>query len=261
MPTYILADVIIIAALAFSAFLGYRKGFVLTLCSFLAVFVAYFGANMTVAFMEGPLTRTLQPGLESVIQRVLDEKISEEDLLSGSSSSGSASAPEQHPAASTDSSSSTEEDPRLRVSLETALDVLKETSFYRGFAENLEEMLDRGLETVENNAARTISTFISTQVARAVLFYLSFILILCLWHMLSHVLNLAFRLPVLSALNAWTGAAVGLLRGAAIAMIVCFLLGQGLLAPSLVEKTVVLKFFTGALAKVGMDLGFGIQVS
>ena len=43
---YIYYDVIIAAVLLFFLWRGYRRGFVLTLCSLLAVFVALIGASI-----------------------------------------------------------------------------------------------------------------------------------------------------------------------------------------------------------------------
>ena len=42
----ILLDVLLIAVLLFFAFRGAKKGFVLTLCSLVAVVVAFLGANI-----------------------------------------------------------------------------------------------------------------------------------------------------------------------------------------------------------------------
>ena len=41
----------------------------------------------------------------------------------------------------------------------------------------------------------------------------SFALVLLLWLLLSRVLDLACKLPVLSTLNHWSGAALGLVKG------------------------------------------------
>ena len=48
-----------------------------------------------------------------------------------------------------------------------------------------------------------------------VLFLICFVLVLAGWTLLSRVLDLAFPLPVLSTLNHWSGAAVGLVKGRA----------------------------------------------
>ena len=55
--------------------------------------------------------------------------------------------------------------------------------------------------------------------------------------------DLAFRLPVLSALNHWSGAALGLLKGGALIFIACWLLRDSLIPPEAIQNTYLLKFF------------------
>ncbi len=224
--TYLVIDVVILAFLTLSAIMGYRKGLILTLCGFLAVFVAFFGATMVSDHMADDLSQTLQPAMETNIQRFLDERLRPDAS--------------REPSTGADHSG---DDAHVDVSVDDALDLLKERPFFRGFAEAFQQLVDRGMAAVTSNAARVISSFIANQVARAVLFYLAFFLILILWAMLSHVLDLAFRLPVLSTLNAWLGALLGLLRGGVILFIVCWLLGDGILPRDVVENTVLLHFF------------------
>ena len=44
--TYLIFDVVLALLLLIAAWRGYRKGFVLTLCGFLAIFVAFIGASV-----------------------------------------------------------------------------------------------------------------------------------------------------------------------------------------------------------------------
>ena len=226
--TYLVIDLVILGILALSALMGYRRGLILTLCGFLAVFVAFFGATAVSNTMSEPLSRTLQPGLESNIQRFLDDRLKPDDQEDRTPSiAGDPQEDEEH----------------VVVSVEEALTLLKDTKIYRGFAEAFQEMVDKGMAAVTADAARVISEYIATQVARAVLFFLGFLLILVLWAMLSHALDLAFKLPVLSTLNAWCGALLGLLRGGVVLFIVCWLLGDGILPRDVVEGTLLLQFF------------------
>lgn len=220
-------DIVILGFLALSALMGYRRGLILTLCGFLAVFVAFFGATTVSNTMAEPLSRTLQPGLESNIQRFLDDRLS----------------PDAQGNAAPVIPGDTSEEEHVVVSVEEALTLLKDTRFYRGFAETFQDMVDKGMAAVTADAPRIISSYIATQVARTILFYLAFLLILVLWAMLSHALDLAFKLPVLSTLNAWFGALLGLIRGCVVLFILCWLLGDGILPRDVVDGTVLLHFF------------------
>ena len=57
------------------------------------------------------------------------------------------------------------------------------------------------------------------QIAKTVLYAVAFVLILVLWTILSRVLDLAFKLPVLSTLNRWSGGVMGLCEGVVLVVI------------------------------------------
>ena len=59
---------------------------------------------------------------------------------------------------------------------------------------------------------------------------------------MSHALDLAFRLPVLSSINRLMGGAIGFVKGVLVVFIAVWLL-KGHLPPEAVEQTVLLKFF------------------
>ena len=63
------------------------------------------------------------------------------------------------------------------------------------------------------------------------------------WSLISRALDLAFRLPVLSALNRWSGALVGLVRGMLVVYLLCWLLKGSFIPPSALENTYLLPYF------------------
>ena len=73
------------------------------------------------------------------------------------------------------------------------------------------------------------------------LFLASFALVLLLWLLLSRVLDLAFKLPVLSTLNRWSGGVLGLCEGVVLVVIVGMLLKGGVLPEEVVENSYLLK--------------------
>ena len=86
------------------------------------------------------------------------------------------------------------------------------------------------------------------QIARTAIFSVAFIAVLIAWNILSHALDLVTRLPVLNGLNRWTGAAVGLVKGAAIVFIAVWLLRSSYIPPEAVESTLLLRaFYTAGL--------------
>ena len=62
--SFVIFDVVILILLLLTAWKGYRRGFVLTLCSLLAVFVAFIGATVISSQLARPMSRLIQPALE-----------------------------------------------------------------------------------------------------------------------------------------------------------------------------------------------------
>lgn len=225
--TYLAFDLVIAVLLLLAVCRGYKKGFVLTLCGFLAIFVAFIGATIVSDALAEPMSQAIRPVIEHNIQHVLAEQTETSDL----------SLP-----ISDDSTSSEEAEPPA-FSLEKTLAALKDSKLYKGFAEAFQKAVDSGVAAATANAARAIAGYIAKQITQMALFLVSFGLILALWFLLSHALNLAFKLPVLSTLNHWSGAAFGLLHGGLLVFIACWLLKDRFLSQDAVENTYLLHWF------------------
>ena len=65
---FFIFDLIVLIVLILAVVQGYRKGFVLTLCGFLAVFVAFIGASILSDALAGPVSQAITPAIESGIQ-------------------------------------------------------------------------------------------------------------------------------------------------------------------------------------------------
>ncbi|MGE4276628.1 MAG: CvpA family protein [Lawsonibacter sp.] len=240
--TALVFDIVIAALLLLAAWRGYRKGFVLTLCGFLAIFVAFIGATMVSNSLSGPVSRIIQPVVENNIQQIFLQHLPLEtevtDSTDSSIDSSGANGTNETNETGTDTSSNA-----VEVSLQEALNLLKDSSLYKGFADAFQQAVNNGMVSATVNAAHTIADYVSKQIAQSVLFLVSFVLILVLWFFLSHALDLAFRLPVLSTLNHWSGAALGLLKGGLLLFIACWLLKDSFLPQSTIQNTYLLKFF------------------
>ena len=220
---YLLFDLIVLAVLALTVFQGYRRGFVLTLCGFLAVFVAFFGASFLSSVLARPLAQAVTPALEqslrdsvgSYYQFAASESGSQEDAFFAD------------------------------LPLEDALEALQDSTLFQGLSETIAQAVDAGMESAAAGVLQALAQYAALQITRAALFLVCFVLILAGWYVLSHALDLAFHLPVLSALNQWSGAALGLIKGGVLLFIACWLLG-GMLPREAVEGSVLLRFFCTA---------------
>lgn len=220
--TYILFDIAIAAILLFFLWQGYKKGFVLTLCGFLAVFVAFIGATMISNALAKPVAQAFVPMIESGIHDTMEQSIS--DAAPDLSVEENDALPEDLP-------------------LSGVLEALQDSAFLHSLGEAFQQAVDDGVETVTTNAARALAQYVAVQIARTVLFLLAFAAILVAWYFLSHALDLAFKLPVLSTLNHWAGAGVGLIKGGLLLFIAAWLLKDAFIPAQAVESTYLLKFF------------------
>lgn len=208
----ILIDLLAAAALLLCVIQGYRKGFVLTLCGFLALFVALIGAYFVADALAGPVSQLLLPLIQSRLAAAVSAQTS----------------------AAADG-----------VTLPALLEALRSSEFYKQFVSAVENAVSEGIIAAAGGLISSTAAFIAARIAWLVLYVLSFVLILILWCILSHALDLAFRLPVLSGLNHWSGAVLGLVKGVVVVYAAVWLLKDSLLTPETANQTHLVRFFYG----------------
>ena len=220
--TYFIYDAAVLAVLLLFVWLGYRKGLVLTLCSLLAVFVAFIGASILSNALAEPVAKAIEPVVASSIHDTVTSYY------------------QRSPAENT----STEEDDWLaQLPIDELLEPLKESKAFQGFADAFQKAVDDGVADAAAHAAQALAHFMAVQIARTVIFAVAFIAVLIAWSILSHTLDLVAHLPVLYTANRWGGGIVGLVKGALVVFIAVWLLRDGYIPPEAVEQTYLLKFF------------------
>ena len=222
---YILYDIALLAILAFFLWRGYRKGFVLTLCSLLAIFVALIGASFLSNALAEPVAKAVEPVVERRIQAALTEAIRNTEFVAVDG--GVAETPEELP-------------------LNAVVEQLKESKVFQGFADSFQKAVDTGVTKVATHAAQALAHFVAVQIARMVIFVIAFFAVLIAWFFLSHALDLVAKLPVLNSVNRWGGGAAGLVKGALVLFIAAWLLKDSYIPSEAVENTFLLKFFCTA---------------
>jgi len=220
---YIVYDLIILAVLAFFLWRGYVKGFVLTLCGLLAVFVALVGASVLSNALAEPVAKAIEPVVTSSIHDTVTSYY------------------QRSPAENT---SAEEADWLAQLPLDELMEPLKESRFFQGFADAFQKAVDSGVDQAITHAAQAMAHFVAVQVARTVLFVIAFAAVLVAWSVLSRALDLVARLPVLSTVNRWGGGAVGLCKGALIVFIAVWLFRDSYIPAGAAEETYLLKFFS-----------------
>jgi len=230
----IFLDVIIAVVILLCVCSGYHKGFVLTLCGFLAVFVAFIGAAVLSNLLAEPVAGVLTPMVERAVRQAIETYSA--DALSVLSSSVSGL------------SASVSIDPELletiqvptELLLEQILTALRSVPALQVIAENFQAAVESGAIEVTADIVQALAQYIAVQIARIILFLLAFVVILIAWFILSHALDLAFKLPVLSSLNRWGGAAVGLLKGVALVAIALWFLKENLIPLDAIEGSYII---------------------
>jgi len=191
--TPIVLDILIIAVLILFIALGAHRGFILTLCSLVAVVVALVGANLVADAAAPQVAKALQPSIERSIQEALESNAQEaEDSGAGAD----------------------------------VLDALREKGGLYEWAANA---IDDTLESVSitptiAQIAASAATTVAQQLARSLIFILAFLVILLAWTILSHVLDLVSKLPGIDTLNRTGGALLGFVKGLVIVYLAVWLL-------------------------------------
>ena len=205
MPVPILVDLIFLAIVVFFVWLGAKRGFVLTLCSLLAVVVAFVGATILSNAAAPVVAGAIQPHLESAIEETLEERAAD--------------------IASTDDV------------VEAVRDL---GGVFQWAADSLDDALEgqrlsRSVAVLTSKVASAVAVFL----ARRLLFAIAFALLLILWGIFSRALNLVTKLPVIHSLNQTLGGLLGAVKGLVLALAALWILRDltGAISRETVEGT------------------------
>lgn len=220
--SYLVFDLLIGAVLLIALARGYSRGFILTLCGFLAVFVAFIGASILSNALAEPVAKVIEPAIASSIHDTVSSYFQR--------------APEA------EATSQDEADWLAQLPLEEVLEPLRESRFFQGFVETFQQAVDDEAAGLAAHAVQALAHYVAVQLARSVLFLLAFAAVLIAWTLLSRALDLVARLPVLNTLNRWAGGAVGLCRGGLLVFIALWLL-RNAIPPEAADHTFLLPLF------------------
>lgn len=228
MPMSLLLDCFVVALVLIFVASGMRLGFVRSLCSFLALFIALFGAIYLSKTLTPVTTQAVAPYVLPAIEKKLQGV----------------------PSAPTDSDFS-------HVNVETLLQTLPQN--WKQMIEQLDASQSSGFGTNQTqNPMQWLSFQVLTIVTSAVLFIVSFVLILLLWSILSKSLDLVARLPVLNFFNRILGAAFGLLKAVLFLFLLRWLLCDlwGVLPQDLLNQSYAYHYISTVFNALPLDRFF-----
>lgn len=203
----LIIDLAIILILVFFAWRGAKKGLILTIFSFLALFVAFYGARYVTDNFHQPVANIIRPSIQLTIDEVLTD----------------AAIPDTETEDSSFTDPDDEYDPTAGFTLRQVLTLLEKAERFPGLQEFLREAIEEKALEVTTTAAAAVSAYLAVLIAKVGLFGVSFVLILLLWFLISRALDLAFKLPILSFLNGAGGLLFGLAKGVIILLVLVWL--------------------------------------
>ena len=215
MVPYIAIDIVIVLVIAFFAWRGAKKGLILTLFGMLGLIVALFGARLVSNLFCDAIAEIIRPGICQALKNL------EQDAMY-----------------------SIGYDLNLDPSVESMVAVLRERNIFPQLVSLLETSLSK--ETISSavgTAAEVLAGHLARLAARVVLFVAAFLVILLVWFLISHMLDLTFRLPILSTVNLIGGLVFGLLK-AVIIIVVLVWFGQLFALIPADPTTPILSLFT-----------------
>ena len=205
-------DILIVALLALFAWRGAAKGLVLSLCGLAAVFVAFFCAQFLSDQLCEPVGGILRPIVAQTIRGADAEPVPD--------------------------------DPEQGYTVDELLSSIQEKGLFEGFTAFLEQgAAYDSLGQGPQSPLDALAGYLSKAIARALLFGGSFLTILLVWFLVSHALDLAFHLPILSQVNTAGGLLAGLVKGGLLAVVLVWLGQLGGVIP-IPPETPVLSLFT-----------------
>ena len=216
MTTPVIMDLVVGAVLLLFTVFGWRHGFVKSLAGLVITIIALVGAAVIAGTFADPAARMAAPLIDSVVEKKVDEA-----LIAQTGSYD------------TD---------RLDGTAEEILEMLGIDADARGsIAESAEETVrETGVSIVS-----AVVTGIARSVIYGLLFILSFIGLTLLLNVLAAAMDLLTKIPGLHAVNALSGGALGLVKGALVVFLgIWFLRRMGCsFETENVAQTYLLKFF------------------
>lgn len=223
-------DFVILALLAFFAWRGAAKGLILSLCGLAAVFVAFFAAQfISTAFCE-PVANIIRPVIENSITEAMEDAIKHTEF----------SVPGGGAAMSVDD-----------IPMNSLLSAIQESDMFRGLSQLLEDAVENKLiQQGTRTAVQAVSGYIALLISRTALFGLSYVAVLLIWFLVSHALDLAFKLPILAQVNMGCGLVLGLIKGVLLIIVLVWLGQRSGLVPSPPESPILSLFTVEGLGKL-----------
>ena len=222
----LIIDLILIAIVAFCAWNGYRKGFIMGISGILALIVAFYGAQIVADTYSQEFTSMLKPFVSGVVDAaVADVQIGGEDGYDN------------------------------EEVYEVTYDALGNIGILKSAAQDIANEIAERVERTGQTMREVIVSVLCSKIAYVLTSVIVFLLILIVFTVIANILNLAFKMPGLEFINESLGALFGFAKGAIIVVAIAWVMrylgvlvdedivNKTLLLEWLMEHNLVSKFF------------------
>lgn len=191
--TKYIADIAIVVVLVFFAWRGARKGLILTVFGLAALVIAFGGARLISGTFYKQVSGIVQPGIYQALIRA-EEKVG---IVNDEAS----------------------------ASIDSLLEAIRTQKGFAGLSSVLDEVTEKNpiYMGTSRSATEALANYLAQLAAKILLFALSFLAILLLCFLISHALDLAFSLPILSSINTAGGLILGFLKGLIIVVVLVWI--------------------------------------
>ena len=211
----IIIDLILVAIIAFCAWNGYRKGFIMGISGILALIIAFYGAQIVADTYSQEFTSMLKPFVSGIVDNAV------------------ASTQEEN-------SAQYEENDVYGVTY----DALGNIGVLKTAAEDIAQEIAEKVERTGQTMREEIVNVLCSKIAYVLTAIIVFLLVLIVFTVIANILNLAFKLPGLEFINEIFGGIFGFIKGAIIVVTIAWVMRYlGVLVDEdIVNKTVLLEW-------------------
>ncbi|MDD6189745.1 MAG: CvpA family protein [Clostridiales bacterium] len=212
----IIIDLILVAIIAFCAWNGYRKGFILGISGIIALIISFYGAQLVADTYSQEFTSMLRPFVSGIVDGAVSEAQSENE--------------EQY-----------EQNDVYGVTY----DALGNIGILKSAAHNIAEEIAEKVERTGQSMREEIVNVLCSKIAYVLTAIIVFLLILIIFTVIANILNLAFKLPGLEFINDILGTVFGLAKGIILVLTIAWVMRYMgfLVKEDVVNKTVLLEWF------------------
>lgn len=210
-------DLILFLVILLFVGLGVRRGLVLTICGLLSILVALGGAKVAADTVSPMVAEAITPRIATSVAGKLEANVSQSIQDAGANAANS---------------------------LDGILSIFGMGEAGAKLTEQIQDAIQSGLQPSLETAAQSVAKEVAQPVAWWGVYAVAFGLIVLLWNLITKLLDLVAKLPVLNLANRLMGGGIGLLKGLLIVGLACYLiLHFGLVSAAEIQESVFLRFF------------------